>query len=35
MRLDIRLETAWRAPEAILFGGAHGDELPTTRQQGA
>jgi hypothetical protein len=35
MRLDIRLETAWRAPEAVLFGCAHGDEWPTARQQGA
>jgi hypothetical protein len=29
MRRDIHLKTARRTPEAILFGGPHGDELPT------
>jgi hypothetical protein len=35
LRRDIRLETAWRAPEAVLFGGPPGDAWPTPRQQGA
>jgi hypothetical protein len=35
MRLDLRVETAWRAPEPVLFGCPHGDEVPTPRQQGA
>jgi len=35
MGLDISLETARRAPEAVLCGRPPGDEWPTPRQQGA
>ena len=35
MLLDIGLEPAQRAPEAVLFGCSHADQLPLARQQGA
>ena len=31
--LDIGLETAWRATEAVLFGGPHADQWPPARQE--